>query len=452
MKITSILNFLIFSLTISSIFSCSKQEDENPLVSNSNELKTTVKNTIIPLNLSDLSTSDIKISIDNSIPGTTLYSKDGNLHLIILPTLFYNEPLIPALHFIKKNKEWIFESSYSDGSMGMGRDSEVFDDKGTIVFADHGLEPSQGIWPFGNLMISKINGEKLTWSTITKDRSFYHSISTGDLNNDGLKDLIGLNMGTRGNWTDNLHPFIQKTDGTFQEDRKLISNSNWQGNYGAGAVLIANIMGDSRPEIIRADYVIMPAFPSPRYSFSIFSYNPQTGNYEFIKTPGVFGFALQDFGVTSMKTIDYDKDGDLDIVLAYENFNRVNGVEIWTNNRNGDFTYSNFKLEYSFDELQFREFEIVDVDEDGWPDIVLNPWTGKQFKTVNVGNGDVFLHNFIWKNNNGKFQKLIQEQKISLNQVPTYMKAFVVNNKLKFIGITGNSDRTITISEIDPVF
>lgn len=443
--------FLIYFLGILILFySCKKQENqtaETPVLKD----QTSVKNTSLQLKIDNISPSEIGSALNGSISGTTYYLKDGVEHLIISPTLFFNEPLIPAIHLIKKNNEWIYAASYSEGAMGAGRDSELLDDNGTIVFADHGLELRQGAWPFGNIMIARTNGDLLTWSKVSIDRSFYHSVSTGDLNNDGLKDIIGLNMGTKGTWMDNLHPYIQRANGSFEADKNLISYANWPGAYGAGAVLVGNVLGDSRPEIIRADYGINPSYPSPRYSFAIFSYSAQSGKYEFIKSPGVFGFAKSNLGVTSMKLADLDKDGDLDLALAYEG-DQVNGVDIWTNNGNGDFVYNNQTLEYNFSNLQFREFEIIDVDGDGWQDIVLNPSMGTLFKSANFGVADVFLHNLIWKNNKGNFEKLNKPQTLSFNQVPTYLKAFSLNNKLKFIGIRGNLDGTLIISEVNPVF
>jgi hypothetical protein len=152
-----------------------------------------------------------------------------------------------------------------------------------------------------------------------------------------------------------------------------------------------------------------------------------------------------------MKALDFDKDGDLDIALAYEATN-INGVEIWTNNGSGDFSYSNMKLEYSSSSLQFREFEVVDADGDGWQDIVLNSWNGNLFRTSNNGFGDVLLHNLVWKNNKGKYEKLTKEQKLPFSQVPAYLKSYNINGKLKFIGIKGNVDGTLLLTEINPVF
>jgi len=432
-------------------YSCSKKESNVVTPTTPNKEQTSVKNSTISLQVPGISPSEIGSAVNGSVSGTTLYTKEGVEHLIISPTLFFNEPLIPAIHLIKKNNEWVYESSYSEGAMGAGRDSEIFDNVGSIVFADHGLELRQGTWPNGHIMMAKTNGERLVWTTIATDRSFYHSISTGDLNNDGLRDIIGLNMGTKGNWYDNLHPYLQKSDGTFEATRTLVSYNNWPGAYGGGAVLVANVWGDTRPEIIRADYGINPSFPSPRYSFAIFSYSTQTNKYEYIKGPGVYGFATQNLGATSMRAVDFDNDGDLDIALAFEG-SQTNGVEIWLNNGNADYVATNSRLEYTFNDLQFREFEVGDIDGDGWQDIILNPVNGNLFKSANAGNGELYLHNLIWKNNKGIFEKLSNEQKITFAQLSTYLKSFVINNKLKFIGIRGNLDGALIITEINPVF
>ena len=187
-------------------------------------------------------------------------------------------------------------------------------------------------------------------------------------------------------------------------------------------------------------------------SFIIYKFNPSTSKYDFEKTPGVSGFALETGGATSMRAIDIDKDGDLDIILAFEKNTDSVGYEIWINNGNGDFVYSNQRIEFKNTELHSREFEVFDIDGNGYPDILFNPTTGSLFKNVEFGSGYVNLHNLIWKNNNGRFEKYTTEQKINLNSVPVYMKAFIINNKLKYLGIRCNIDGTLQITEIEPVF
>jgi len=165
--------------------SCKK---EGAQVQNNNQTttpkETPIKTTTIAIQLAGISPENVGTALDRSIPGTTLYVQNNEENIIIAPTLFYNEPLIPSIHLKRKNNEWTYIANYPEAAMGCGRDSELLDNNGTVVFADHGIEPSQVTWPFGNILIAKTNGEKLNWTTISKDRGFYHSIATGDLNND----------------------------------------------------------------------------------------------------------------------------------------------------------------------------------------------------------------------------------------------------------------------------
>lgn len=388
-------------------------------------------------------------SVNGSISGSRLYLKDGLEHLLLSPTLFFEEPLIPAIHLVKKNGKWIQINSYLEGALGAGRQSELLDDAGTIVFADFGLELRNGVWPAGNMVIAKTVGETIKWNVISKEKSFYHSLSIGDLNNDGLKDIIGLSFGSKGSWIEPLHPYIQQSGGEFKEDRTLLKYNPSLGQNG-GCVLIANVMGDNKPEIIQADY--NPVGGVDRYSFIIYKFNPLTSKYEFEKTPGVKGFASETGGATSMRAVDLDKDGDLDIILAYEKNKDSVGFEIWNNDGNGNFVYNNQRIEFKNTDLNSREFEVFDADGNGFPDILFNPTSGSLFKNVEFGSGYVNLHNLIWKNSNGRFEKHTVEQKINLNSVPVYMKVFIINNKLKYLGIRCNIDGTLQITEINPVF
>ncbi|HOW38937.1 MAG TPA: VCBS repeat-containing protein [Bacteroidales bacterium] len=408
----------------------------------------------ISITIPGISADNINIGINGSISGTVAYTKDGIEHLIVTPTLFTTEPLIPAIHLIKKNGAWIYEESYPDGSMGCARSSASLNNEGAIAFADHGLELSSGTWPFGNILVARTIGDKLSWSTVSNARSFYHSISSEDINNDGLKDIVGLHMGTRGDWTnDNLHTYVQNTGETFSENRNIISLSEWPGNHGAGAVLVQNVMGDSRPEVIRADYGQNPTYPSDRYSIAIFSYNSNTQKYEMTKSPGAIGvFANPDRGATSIKAVDVDKDGDSDLAIATEGTN-FNGIEIWLNDGQGNFSPSNQKLGFDPTQMSFREFEVLDIDNDGWEDIILNPYHyGKLFRIGSNGysNGSgIILNNLIWKNNSGTFAMLSKDIRLP-DLVPTYLKAFKINDKFYFIGIEGKPDGSLIITEIIP--
>ena len=174
--------------------------------------------TKIPLSISSHSNNDIQVAIDGSVSGTIYYVFNGIEHIVIPGTLFFKEPLTPIVHLIKKNNTWQLENYYPEAAMGAGRNYEKIGE-GEFVFADHGLELSQGVWPRGDIWVMKTIGEKLQWTKVSKTKSFYHSVSSGDLNGDGRLDYVGLHMGTNGNWGDNLHPYTQNSDGTFSAAR-----------------------------------------------------------------------------------------------------------------------------------------------------------------------------------------------------------------------------------------
>lgn len=420
--------------------------------------------TTISLNISGFSKEDIATGIDGSVSGTIYDYVNGKERLVISPTLFFRYPLLPSLHFIKTGANWSLENAYSSGAMGAGRNYELMDSVNrTWVIADHGLELSTGTWPYGSIYVMSQNGSGLSYKNISLSKSFYHSVSAGDLNNDGLKDIVGLNMGVKGDWHGNLHAYIQNSDGSFTEARNLINDglNTWSMNKGAGAVLIADVMGDKRPEIIRADYGLNLSYQSQsdRYSFAIYSYDNTLQKYTVVRDPGPLGiFANNDRGATSIKAADIDNDGDLDLALAIEGASFC-GIDVWLNNGNGNFAPSVNRLEFNFNQMGLREFNIIDANNDGWLDIVLNPFAfGKLFRVGGTGNnndygsGGVYLNNLLWMNNKGIFS-LYKKNIIVPNIKPSYLKSAKINGQFKFIGVQTDFNKgTVNIYDIPFIF
>lgn len=423
----------------------------------------TVYTTSIPLQISGITNSNLMTGIDGSVSGTIFTKINGKERLIVSPTLFFSYPLLPALNFVKNGNTWSFENSYATGSMGAGRNYECMDSiNQTWVIADFGLELTGGNWPGGSIFLLKNNGDQLSYTNISSTRNYYHSVSVGDINNDGLKDIIGLNMGSVGNqWPGSLHPYMQNSNGSFSEDRNIINDglNTWSMNKGAGAVLVVDVLGDARPEIIRADYGFNSSYQSQsdRYSFVIYSYDNTLGKFTVFKNPGPIGvYANNDRGTTSLKANDFDKDGDLDIAVATEGTN-FNGIEIWQNDGQGNFTPSANKLEYTFDQMQFREFDVIDANNDGFLDIVLIPFHyGRLFRVggngTNLGTGGVYLNNLLWMNNRGAFSTYTK-QIIVPNIKPAYLKSAKINGQFKFIGVETNvSNASVNLYEIPFIF
>lgn len=382
-------------------------------------------------------------ALTEATSGSILYTINGVEHIIGTPA-YSNKDLSP-LHFVNKDGTWKFEKYYSDVLMGNAR-NYVFIDSSTIAYADHGRENGNP-WPYGNIYTVKTQGDTLNWTKISQYKSFYHSVAVGDLNSDNKTDIIGLHMGSYNPWKGNngLHSYIQKSDGTYYDGIDVIEEKKVYG--GTGSVLIADIMGDSKPEIIQGTY----GNGFPPFGFAIYSYDKDKNKYVYNKSPKELGvFKGEQQGSTSIKLADFDKDGKIDMAIASEGY-PGNRIQIWNGQGNGDFTPGQVLhydttladgSQYSLNE--FREFEIADVNKDGWLDILVHPFHfGNKFRinpggtavpghSNNVGTG-VRLNYSIWVNKGGQFATLDDDVQVP-NIFPGFIKGFFVNGKLKFFG------------------
>lgn len=387
-----------------------------------------------------------------SVCGIVLYTVDNKEHLVIIPS----DDSIPgpSLHFIKKENKWTYEAFYKDLLLDGVRNYSFMDNKGSIAFAQHGTEAIQP-WPLGDIIVMNTNGDKLKWQKVSKNKAFFHSVASGDMNNDGLIDVVGMHMGTdKKGWVgvDGFIPFTQKSDGTFEENQNIISDSDldnlWKGNHQQGAIILADVIGDKRPELIKADYGQNPnpQFASIRYSFAIFQFNPQINKYQFLKENKELGvFKIPEQGATSIKSADFNNDGFLDLAIATEGktaSGKPGGyIQIWKNDGNANFT-SIHEIECLEDSFNFREFEVADINNDGWQDILMH---GRENYLVVNKTNRLLLNKAIWMNKNGKFEPLKNEIEISRNTTPDgnlwnmgSLKVFFLNGKLTFFGVDKN--------------
>jgi hypothetical protein len=109
--------------------------------------------------------------------------------------------------------------------------------------------------------------------------------------------------------------------------------------------------------------------------------------------------------------------------------------------------------------MGLREFNIIDTNNDGWLDIVLNPFAfGKLFRVGGSGNnndygtGGVYLNNLLWMNNKGTFS-MYKKTVIVQNIKPSYLKSAKINGQFKFIGVqTDFTKGTLNIYDIPFIF
>ena len=127
--------------------------------------------------------------------------------------------------------------------------------------------------------------------------------------------------------------------------------------------------------------------------------------------------------------------------MAVEGSDLVNAVQIFLNDGKGIFLPGQI-ISFKFDDFQFREFELTDINQDGYVDILFHSFHyGKLFRInpSNISSG-VKLQNNIWVNNKGTFEKYSKEINIP-NIRPGFLKGFFINGKLKFIGFGEPSNR-----------
>lgn len=401
-------------------------------------------------------------ALNEATSGSILYTLNGTEHIIGTPA--EGNKALPPVHFINKNGKWEFDRFSTYVTMGNAR-NYVFIDSSTIAMADHGLE-SGNPWPYGDIYTIKTQNDTLSWKKISQYKSFFHSVGVGDINSDGLYDLVGLHMGSYNTWKGNngLQPFVQNTDGSFSEGKNLIEDQKEFG--GGGSVLIADIMGDKTPEIIEGQY----GSGGPLYGFTIYNYDKNSNKYTYYKRPGNSGvFADDKQGSTSIKLADFNNDGLKDMAIASEGYPGTM-LQIWTNDGKGDYVPGQvlnypdvIPTGYPDSSNTFREFEIADVDNDGWLDILVHPFHfGNKFR-INPGpqnpnktNGGwsgsgIYLQNQIWKNFGGYFNT-IQNDLSVYGTFPGFIKGTYINNKLKYFGFEGNGMNSVKINEYTITF
>ncbi len=318
---------------------------------------------------------------------------DGRDYAYVFPTLFYSDPQLPGLEYVRSgNGAFELSRVLPDVTMGSGRDFAVINHASSgvpsFVMVDHGSEYSAGgyeSWPFGHVWVATDKGNGFAFEQVSDIRAFNHAVDTGDLNHDNRVDIVSSHMGVKegGVYTD-LHAYLQQPDGSFVQDRGFASVIS--GSWGSGAVALANIDQINGDEVIQVNY--LPIEGSTDWGGIRILARSDSGDYRIdsvLPREGLF----KTMGATRVVPVDYDLDSDLDLVLSFEGqyvsfqgHHPGNGLEIYENDGQGGFTRATDELmkrnSWSSGEMQFREFEVVDFDGDGYQDIILNGWNGAE--------------------------------------------------------------------------
>jgi hypothetical protein len=405
----------------------------------------------------------------NSGMGFGLNGLNGNFNLI-LDAGNYQTLEGQVTYHLSKNKttnQWsIINQYYPEPSFGNLRDIDFLTED-VFVFADHGQEYYDGKpWPYGYVWLGKnMRSESIQWKQVSNQKSFYHSVAGGDLDEDGDFDIISNHFGTYGDWTKesphfNIHSWLQNSDGSFIENRNLFSQEAKSLSFEATSVEITDLNNDGINEII-----------SSVSGFGLQVYFKKNNFFELdtVYTDGIFSkdtFSLSKGsppGATTIESSDIDGDGDIDLIVIGEGYDFL---QIWNNDGSG--TLSAGQLLFEGYEVLSREFELIDIDQDGDLDITLNPilfWMTPEIaeKDESGVNGYIKISELIYFNQNGVFTKSPKTIKAHLRNLGgiTKLKGSMDDGVFKFwfIQRANNNDseefsngKYIIINELVPDF
>ena len=272
-----------------------------------------------------------------------------------------------------------------------------------------------------NAWLVKVIKDDVIFTKINSETDWFHDISYGDLDNDGLFDIV---------WNSN-HVYFQNQDGTFRLERDVFPGT-------AGTVYftieIGDLFGDSQPEIVMGAY-LDAEYDWQKRGFIVYQFNQETRKMEEVlrkQNPLLQG----DLGGNHTRIIDINNDGYNDIVMGREGPGVEHGqtIEIWIGDGTTDLIpYDVIGNYYKF---FMTGFELMDVNNDNFLDIVFRSGMGGSIRLGSRFEEGFRLNDLIWINDGtGKFNnynstELVGGEGTTIEKFVPYMK----NGNLSFFG------------------
>ena len=233
-------------------------------------------------------------------------------------------------------------------------------------------------WPYGNLWFSHVDDiGGLSLTPLLDVKSQFVDVGVGDINLDGLDDIVAVHLGSYdGDWR-SLRLYTQNDDGSFSKDTEFfkfldasagVVDNHWMDH----SVTVADLNGDGFLEIIEGTYNSMVEDGQPL--FQIHSTDGDGVYHLEVAQPREGSHAT--LGLVDAQAADLDGDGDLDLVFKTEGSGTNafgNGFILYRND--GDFLFTDVTDEWSGHSLYngpdfgITKLHLVDLDGDGTLDI-----------------------------------------------------------------------------------
>lgn len=442
--------------------------------SQTGELGSISTNQIVFEGNTELDLNNLEVTFLN-VAADLHFNVDGDDFLLLPGTIPSEGPPAPTILMKKNNGEWNLHQIYDQVLMKAPRNIKIINENEFVIgdSGEHGNQP----W-LGNIWWGKITSSGIDWTKVNDDNQmgYFHGVSMGDLNNDDLIDFAGVPSTSADGVTWYTYGiFIQNNDGTFTRN-----NDFWiPENDMPFTIDIDNVLGDDRNEIITASYGgSSSGWNDDANRIEVYSYDENTQSYQLeFRSDQIDDFGQQVLGATSIISQDFNNDGIKDISVAREFFAgdidgdgnddedlSFNSFEVWLSDGIGGFNLS-YNNVFPFDELRFREFVVLDANQDGNLDIVLRTNGGTDYFSGDLsGNPDTYwdeiqraitLNKSIWLGNGAGTFDFYNSEELRFemeNYSPSVINPFMRDDKLCFLGSQNtyqNNNGNLEIDMID---